>query len=50
MRDAAMFHAQKLIETAASSERHRGPAKAQAELLIQQIYEFVGWEVHVEWE
>ena len=31
VRDTAMFHAQKLVETAAGSERNRGPAKAQAE-------------------
>jgi len=50
MRDAAMFHAQKLVETAAGSERHLGPAKAQAELLIRQMYDFVEWKVAVEWE
>ena len=50
MRDAAMFHAQQLIETAAGSERHLGPAKAQAELLIRQMYDFVEWKVDVEWE
>jgi hypothetical protein len=49
MRDAAMFHAQKLIETAAGSERHLEPAKAQAELLIRQMYDFVEWTVDVEW-
>jgi hypothetical protein len=50
MRDAAMYHAQKLIETAAGSERHLGPAKAQAELLIRQMYDFVEWKVVVEWQ
>jgi hypothetical protein len=50
LRDAAMVHAQKLIETAAGSERHLGPAKSQAELLIRQIYAFVEWKVDVEWE
>lgn len=50
MRDAAMFHAQQLVETAAGSERHLGPAKAQAELLIRQIYDFVEWKVTVEWD
>lgn len=50
VRDAAMFHAQQLIETAAGSERHMGPAKAQAELLIRQMYYLVEWKVDVEWE
>jgi hypothetical protein len=50
MRDAAMFHAQQLIESAAGSERNLGPARAQAELLIQQLYDFVKWKVDVEWE
>ena len=50
MRDTAMFHAQKLIETAAGSERHLSSAKAQAELLIQRMYQFIEWTVSVEWE
>ena len=50
MRDAAMYHAQKLIETSADSEWHLGPANAQAELLIRQLYDFVEWKVDVEWE
>lgn len=50
MRDAAMFHAQQLIETAAGSERNLGSAKTQAELLIRQLYDFVGWKVDVQWE
>ena len=50
VRDTAMFHAQKLVEAAAGSERHLCPAKAQAELLIRQMYDFVEWKVDVEWE
>ncbi|WP_397570415.1 DUF4230 domain-containing protein [Schlesneria sp. T3-172] len=50
MRDAAMFHAQQLIETAASSERHHEPAREHAERLVQTIYELVEWNVAVEWE
>jgi hypothetical protein len=50
MRDAAMFHAQQLIETAAGAERHLSSAKAQAELLIQRMYQFIEWNVSVEWE
>ena len=50
MRDAAMFHAQQLIETAASSERHLGPAREHTELLIQQMYRFIDWSAIIEWE
>lgn len=50
VRDAAMFHAQQLIDAAASSERHLSPARTQAELLIRQVYEFVGWDVEVSWD
>ncbi len=50
LRDAAMLHAQQLIESAAGSERHLGPAKCQAELLIRQLYDFVDWKVDVQWE
>lgn len=50
VRDTAMFHAQKLVEAAAGSEQHLGPARAQAELLIRQMYDFVEWKVDVEWE
>lgn len=49
MRDAAMFHAQQLIETAAGSEQHLRSAKAHAELLIRQMYDFIEWKVDVEW-
>ena len=49
MRDAAMFHAQQLIETAASSERHLCPARAHAEMLIHMMYQFVDWDVAIEW-
>ena len=44
-----MIHAQQLIESAASSERHLGPARVQAELLIQRMYQFIGWNVGIEW-
>lgn len=50
MRDAAMSHAQKLIETAAGSNHNVSCAKAQSELLIRQIYEFVDWKADVEWQ
>jgi hypothetical protein len=50
MRDAAMIHAQQLIETAAGSDHYLISAKSQAELLIQQLYDFVEWKVDVQWE
>lgn len=48
--DTAMFHAQRLVETAAVSQQHLGSAKTQAELLIRQIYDYVEWKVEVQWE
>lgn len=50
MRDAAMYHAPQLIEAAAASERNLVPARAQAEALIRQIYDFVDRKVSVVWE
>lgn len=50
LRDAAMYHAQQLIESAAGSERNLTHAKAQAELLILQMYDLVDWKVTFEWE
>ncbi len=50
MRDAAMFHAQQLIESTAGSEHYLAAARPQAELLIRQLYEFVEWKIDVEWE
>lgn len=49
-RDAAMVHAQQLIESAAASERNLAPARAQTELLIRQMYDLVDWKVSVVWE
>jgi hypothetical protein len=49
-RDAAMLHAQKLVESAAASERHAGPARDQAALLIQQMYQLVDWTITVQWQ
>jgi len=50
LRDAAMFHAQKHIETAAGSERHLVSAKSQAEILTSHSYDFVEWKIDVQWE
>jgi hypothetical protein len=50
MRDAAMFHAQQLIESAAISEHNLTQSRAHAALLVRQIYGFVDWNVDVLWE
>jgi len=50
MRDAAMFHAQQLVETSAGSECHLGPARAHTELLIERAYQFIEWNVIIQWE
>ena len=39
--DAAMHHAQQLIETTAASSQHLEQSKAQAELLIGRMYELM---------
>lgn len=50
LRDTAMYHAQRLIEETALSDRNLEPARNQTEILIQQMYEIVGWDVAIEWE
>lgn len=50
LRDTAMYHAQRLIEEAALSDRNLEPARNQTVILIQQMYEIVGWNVTIEWE
>lgn len=50
LRDAAMYHAQRLIEDAALSDRNLEPARNQTVILIRQMYEIVGWDVTIEWE
>lgn len=50
LRDAAMYHAQQLIESAAGSERNLALARSQAELLVRRMYDLVDWKIHVEWE
>lgn len=50
MRNAAMIHSEKLIETAAGSDQHLVSAKVQAEFLIRQLYEFIDWKIEVQWE
>ena len=50
LRDAAMHHAQQLIEASAGSERNLAQAKVHTDLLIRQMYDLVDWKVMVEWE
>ena len=50
VRDAAMYHGQKLIETVSGSEEHLNLAKAQAEMMIRQMYRFIEWNVDIEWQ
>ncbi len=45
-----MYHAQRLIEDAALSDRNLEPARSQTVILIRQMYEIVGWDVTIEWE
>jgi len=48
--DAAMFHAQQLIESAAAEESNLAVARTQTEELVRQMYSLVDWQVSVEWE
>jgi hypothetical protein len=49
LREAAMYHAQKLVAEAASSPQNVSHAQTHADLLIRRTYEMVGWHVVVEW-
>ncbi len=50
MMEDAMLEAQKLIEEAASKPKIMDNAKKQAQLVIQNVYAKVGWNVLVTWE
>ncbi len=50
LRDEAMKHAQRLVEHMGSSESQKEEAKRQAELIIENIYKMVGWDVTVRWQ
>lgn len=50
LQDGAMHHAQKLIEFAAADAKYADSSKAQAEVVIRNMYDLVGWQVSVEWE
>ena len=49
-RDGAMYHAQRLVEEAASSEENIGVAKSHTELLVRKTFEMVDWHVDVRWQ
>eukprot|EP00456_Euglypha_rotunda_P032756 TRINITY_DN253_c0_g1_i17.p1 TRINITY_DN253_c0_g1~~TRINITY_DN253_c0_g1_i17.p1 ORF type:complete len:196 (+),score=20.29 TRINITY_DN253_c0_g1_i17:526-1113(+) len=48
-RDAAMYHAQQLVEEAAMSATSIESAQVQTELIVRQMYEAVDWHITVEW-
>ncbi len=48
-RDAAMLHAQRIIEHAAKDDENKRHAKAHAELMIRKMYDLVGWQVSIKW-
>ena len=49
LRDAAMRHAQSLIEKAAGSKEHIDEARIATATLIKGFYQLVGWNVEVRW-
>lgn len=48
-RDAAMFHAQELVEQAAGSEGNLAMARQQAEVVLRNLYGAVNWTVNTTW-
>jgi hypothetical protein len=48
-RDAAMFHAQQLVEDAALSAGSTESAREQTELIVRQMYKAVDWDINIEW-
>ncbi len=50
LRDAAMRHAQQLIESSVGKEHHLALARLQTELLIYRMYDRLDWKMNVEWE
>ena len=49
LRDAAMRHAQSLVEQVASSKEHIDEARISTATLIKGFYQLVGWNVEVRW-
>jgi len=50
LRDEAMRQAQALVEHAAASEETINRAKTNAEGVIRNLYEMVGWTVRIKWK
>ena len=49
LRDAAMRHAQSLVEKVAGSKEHIDEARIATATLIKGFYQLVGWNVEVRW-
>lgn len=49
LRDAAMQHAQKLVEEAAREDQNMDYARKTAALVLKSMYRLNGWEVDVQW-
>jgi hypothetical protein len=50
LRDAAMQEAQRLVERAASHSDYVDTAKRNGELILQNMYKLVGWEIAIAWQ
>jgi hypothetical protein len=50
LRDAAMYHAQKMVEFAVRQPEYINQAKKNAELVLLNIFGFSGWYVTIRWE
>ena len=49
-RDAAMFHAQQLVEEATGSDHNISTAKMHTELIVRNTFKMVGWNVVIRWQ
>ena len=49
LRDAAMYHSQKLVEYAVHQPEYIKQAKSNAELVLQNIFGFSGWYITIQW-
>ncbi len=50
LRDEVMLQAQRLVTQAAGSKDNIEQAKRSAELILQMLFEHVGWNVRVVWQ
>lgn len=49
-RDEALRKAQRIVEQQASQDEVMQQAREQAELMLANMYQFVGWEIDVVWQ